>query len=106
MDESDPRTGCPGDRSHRKAISARVIGRVQGVGFRVATARRARELGLSGWVRNLPDRSVEAWAQGEVADVDAFVAFLRVGPFAAQVDAVTVLPAPQNPDMVTFDVRG
>ena len=89
-----------------KAITATVTGRVQGVGFRFATARRARELGLSGWVRNLPDRGVETWAQGRASDIDAFVAFLRVGPSAARVDALTVIPGTPNPEIGTFDVRG
>ena len=88
-----------------KAITATVRGRVQGVGFRFATARRARELGLTGWVRNLPNRGVEAWAQGDDRAMDDFVAFLRVGPSAARVDALTVLPGTPNPEVTTFDVR-
>lgn len=58
-----------------------VRGRVQGVGFRVFVARLGRDLGLDGWVRNLPDgRSVEALAGGDAAALSAFERGLREGP--------------------------
>ena len=88
-----------------KAISARVTGQVQGVGFRYATARRAGELGLTGWVRNTHDRAVEVWAQGSAEDVEAMVAFLRVGPPAARVDALVAVPGTPNPEITSFAVR-
>lgn len=63
----------------RRRVVAR--GRVQGVGFRLFTMRVARDLGLSGFVRNLPDgRSVEALAQGEGERLGLFVTALREGP--------------------------
>ncbi|MCL6553967.1 MAG: acylphosphatase [Firmicutes bacterium] len=66
-----------------------VRGRVQGVGFRFFVARHARELGLAGWVRNLPDGRVELVAEGPQAAVDALLALAepdpRVAP-AVQVD--------------------
>ncbi|MGE5594547.1 MAG: acylphosphatase [Hyphomicrobiales bacterium] len=59
----------------------RVRGRVQGVGFRVFAARLGRDLGLDGWVRNLPDgRSVEALARGGEAELNVFANGLREGP--------------------------
>ncbi|MCK9517757.1 MAG: acylphosphatase [Dehalococcoidia bacterium] len=58
-----------------------VRGRVQGVGFRYFTERLGRNLGLDGWVRNLPDgRSVEAVAAGDPATLDDFERGLREGP--------------------------
>lgn len=58
-----------------------VRGRVQGVGFRLFVRDLALEMGLSGWVRNLPDgRSVEAVAQGEREVVKRFAALMRQGP--------------------------
>jgi acylphosphatase len=69
-----------------KRMYAHVEGRVQGVGFRYVTAHRAMELGLSGWVSNLPDGSVEVEAQGPAGDVDRLVEFLAKGPPAARVD--------------------
>jgi acylphosphatase len=68
----------------------RVSGRVQGVWFREATRRRAEELGLSGWVRNLPDGSVEALFEGEAARVREALEFVKVGPPLARVTDVVV----------------
>ncbi len=65
-----------------------ISGLVQGVGYRAAAMQTARRLGLSGWVRNLPDGRVEAVAEGEREAVDAFVAWCRHGPPAARVEAV------------------
>lgn len=88
-----------------KAIHARVRGRVQGVGFRHATARAARELGVAGWVRNDSDGSVEVWAQGDPDAVDRLVRFLRVGPLAASVNDVVMTPGVVQPSQAGFDVR-
>ncbi len=68
----------------------RVEGFVQGVFFRDSTRQRARELGLTGWVRNLPDGCVEAVFEGEEPAVEAAVAFVREGPPHAQVRHVEV----------------
>ena len=70
-----------------------VSGGVQGVGFRAATRHRARELGLNGYVSNLADGRVEAFAQGEPADIEAFARWLRHGPPLARVDAVQSVDA-------------
>lgn len=66
----------------------RVSGRVQGVGYRAFAARRARELGLTGYARNLPDGSVEVLSRGPLAALDTFCDWLRKGPPQAQVTAV------------------
>ena len=65
-----------------------VEGRVQGVGFRAWTRRRALELGLHGIARNLPDGRVEVLADGAPAALDALGDALRVGPPLARVSAV------------------
>jgi len=75
------------------ALRATVTGRVQGVGFRDATERRARELGLFGWVRNDADGAVLVHAEGSAQALDELLAFLRQGPRAASVEAVTPVPA-------------
>lgn len=69
-----------------------VSGRVQGVGFRWAARARGAELGLAGWVRNLPDGRVEAWIEGEAGAVEAMLAWLRRGPTAARVTGVEAVP--------------
>jgi DNA ligase D-like protein (predicted 3'-phosphoesterase) len=70
----------------------RAVGRgaVQGVGFRDATLRRARELGVMGWVRNGKEGEVLVHAEGPKAAVAELVAFLEKGPPAAQIADVTV----------------
>ncbi len=70
------------------AIRAVVRGEVQGVGFRDATVRLARELGVMGWVRNGEDGTVEVHAEGPAPAVEQLVAFLRDGPPLAQVAEV------------------
>ena len=68
-----------------------VSGRVQGVFFRESTRRRAESLGLSGFVRNLPDGRVEARFWGEESAVRSAVDFVREGPDQARVDDVRLI---------------
>jgi len=75
-----------------KRVRVLVSGRVQGVFYRATCAARARELGVCGWVRNLPDGRVEAAFEGEDAAVDAMVAWCREGPPYARVEHVEVIP--------------
>jgi acylphosphatase len=76
-----------------------VRGRVQGVGFRVFVARLGRDLGLDGWVRNLPDgRSVEALAGGGAAALTAFEQALREGPPGSFVAEFEHRDADERPD--------
>lgn len=67
-----------------------ISGRVQGVGYRAWTVSQAYKHGLSGWVRNRTDGTVEAVVSGESQAVQAFVAACHTGPLAARVDAVQV----------------
>lgn len=67
-----------------------VHGRVQGVGFRYSCAQMADAAGLCGWVRNLPDGTVEAVFEGDGGGVDAAVSWCRRGPAWASVSAVDV----------------
>ena len=69
-------------------LRAVVRGDVQGVGFRYFVEREARRLGLSGWVRNRPDGTVECEAEGERVQLDLLRQALQRGPVAARVDAV------------------
>ena len=69
-----------------------ITGLVQGVGFRFHMERKARELGVTGWVRNRRDGSVEAVFAGGPDVVRAVIEACRRGPRMAQVDAVDVDP--------------
>ena len=67
-----------------------ISGEVQGVGYRYFAIRVARELGVKGWVRNLSDGRVEAYAAGPARILEDFEARLRQGPPAGDVRGVTV----------------
>ena len=67
-----------------------VRGRVQGVGYRYSTLRRAEDLGLTGWVRNNPDGTVQGHTRGQVDRVDAFANWLWQGPTYAKVSHVQI----------------
>lgn len=71
---------------------ARVLisGRVQGVFFRAHTRRKAHELGLTGFVRNLPDGRVEAVFEGDQELIEKMIAWCHRGPSGARVEAVEV----------------
>lgn len=67
-----------------------MTGRVQGVAYRASTVEQARAHGVTGWIRNLPDGSVELEAQGDEARVAALLAWCAHGPPAARVTGVAV----------------
>ena len=73
-----------------KCVQINVRGRVTGVYFRAATQREARRLGISGWVRNRNDASVEILAEGEEDSVKELVSWAHHGPSAARVESVDV----------------
>lgn len=70
-----------------------VSGRVQGVFYRAWTADQARGLGVAGWVRNLPDGSVEALLEGSETAVGQMIEAMRTGPPAARVKKLSAEPA-------------
>jgi acylphosphatase len=67
-----------------------IAGRVQGVGFRFYMERKARELGIAGWVRNRRDGSVESVVQGNAQAVEAMITWARRGPPSAVVAEVKI----------------
>ncbi len=83
-----------------------VRGRVQGVGFRWFVEREARTLGLTGWVRNNYDGTVEVLATGTREQLSALHSRLRAGPRAARVDEVEVSDANPVADLKTFRIEG
>ena len=78
-------------------------GRVQGVGFRAATAHEARRLGLRGWVRNRPDGDVEVLAGGDAAAIDALLIWLRHGPRGARVTGLDVDASPSPAELENLE---
>lgn len=71
-----------------KQVQCVVLGRVQGVFFRASAQREAKRLGLTGWVRNRPDGSVELLAEGEDESLRDFIGWVQRGPTSARVDRV------------------
>ena len=70
------------------AVRLILHGKVQGVFYRDWTVSTARGLGLTGWVRNLPDDTVEARLEGEDAAIDRMIAAMQEGPPRARVDKI------------------
>lgn len=89
----------------QKRLSARITGRVQGVGFRNFTRTRARRLGVTGWVRNERDGSVRLEAEGPQEALDSLVEAVQQGPRMARVENVEVEWADATGDFDTFRVR-
>jgi acylphosphatase len=82
----------------------RILGRVQGVFFRQWALNQARTLGVSGWVRNCPDGTVEARVIGDEAAVAKMIAAMHQGPSQAQVEDVHVEPV-EPEEIGGFSVR-
>ena len=74
----------------QKRIFLTIRGRVQGVFFRASTQREARRLGITGWVRNKPDGSIELCAEGDEDAIKELSSWANHGPSAARVDHVDV----------------
>ena len=81
-----------------------VIGRVQGIGYRIFAQRRAQALDLKGWVRNRPDGAVEGCATGAEAALQAFRASLQAGPPGARIDALHSTPGTSAPGERGFTI--
>ncbi|HSD98745.1 MAG TPA: acylphosphatase [Patescibacteria group bacterium] len=73
-----------------KVVHLLIFGKVHGVGFRSYVKHNARKLGLVGWVRNLPEGTVEAEVSGSEKAVDQLVQLSKKGPFLAEVTSVDV----------------
>jgi acylphosphatase len=92
--------------SGRAGVRWVVSGRVQGVGFRWFVARRAAELALAGWVRNLPNGQVEVVATGDTDPLGRLEEALRTGPRMAHVESVEKSDIPhQAIDAKSFEIR-
>ena len=82
-----------------------ITGRVQGVGFRNFTQLNAKQLGVNGYAKNLPNGKVEVVAEGDKSQLDALIALLKEGPRYARVDALEIDERPFTGEYETFGVR-
>ena len=91
--------------STNERISLRIAGRVQGVGFRNFTQRKARQIGVSGWVRNESDGSVHVEAEGPRSALEDLQEALQEGPRAARVEDVSANWQEATGEFDGFSVR-
>ena len=82
-----------------------ISGKVQGVGFRNFTQMNAKQLGINGYAKNLPNGQVEVVAEGDKSQLYALVAFLKKGPRFARVDFLNTEERPFTGGYKTFDIR-
>jgi len=87
------------------ALSARIHGRVQGVGFRMQAQSRATRLGLTGWVRNEADGSVRVEAEGPEDAIHSYEQWLQQGPPGARVSTVDAHTGPAEGRFRRFTIR-
>ncbi|MFN2145138.1 MAG: acylphosphatase [Anaerolineales bacterium] len=86
-------------------LHAIISGRVQGVGFRGFTATTAQRIGLTGWVRNKVNGTVETVAEGDQAQLDAFIRQISAGPGPSYVDNVEIQWLEATGEFSNFQVR-
>lgn len=82
-----------------------VSGRVQGVFYRSNTRRKALELGITGWVRNLPDGRVEIVAEGEREKLERLIEWCRRGPPLARVDDLEIAWEEPRGEFESFTIK-
>lgn len=82
-----------------------ISGIVQGVFFRASTADKAQELGLTGWVKNLPDGRVEAVIEGPKDKIEKMIEWIKKGPKFAKVDEVEVVWQEYKGEFESFEIR-
>ncbi len=88
-----------------KRVHVHISGRVQGVFFRAETQRAANGFGLTGWVRNRADGSVEALFEGEDDNVNKMLEWCHTGPPAARVTEVLMTEEPYTGEFNSFSIR-
>ena len=86
-------------------VYMRIRGRVQGVGFRFFVSETAQKMPLTGWVRNLPDGDVEAEAQGDEKQIEAFLKKIQAGTPPTRVDKMSSDKIPDRSDETGFEIR-
>lgn len=82
-----------------------ILGKVQGVGFRYETERKALSLGLKGWVKNLASGGVETAAEGEDDAIDKFIEYCHQGPYGAVVREVKIEEEKYEGEFKDFEIK-
>jgi acylphosphatase len=93
------------DQQEKTRLHAVIDGHVQGVGFRMFVSDHAKNMGLTGWVRNTYAGQVEVTAEGSRSDLEAFLSRLRQGPRSAFVTDAQVQWQEATGEFSRFDVR-
>lgn len=101
MEENRTEDADEDPRAHMRVFFS---GIVQGVFFRASTRKEALRLGLKGWVRNLPDGTVEAYIEGERRSIERLIDFCSGGIPMARVDSVDARWGPYTDDFSTFEI--
>jgi acylphosphatase len=99
---TSPARGKDAERLRAQVI---IHGIVQGVFFRAATRDEARRIGVGGWVRNLPDGTVQALFEGEKKKVEEIIGWCHKGPPGAHVTGVDISWEPYRGEHRQFDIR-
>ncbi|NPB09948.1 MAG: acylphosphatase [Thermodesulfobacteria bacterium] len=89
----------------KKRVHVYISGRVQGVWFRAYTKEQADRLGITGWVRNLPDGRVEAVFEGDEDKIEEMIRWCHVGSPQAKVTHVEVIEEPYRGEFESFEIR-
>lgn len=88
-----------------KQVHLKIFGHVQGVFFRAHALEKAQEHGIRGWVRNLPDQTVEIVAQGEDEALNTFIEWCKHGPPVAEVTNVVIYWEDISEPFSDFEIR-
>ena len=87
-----------------KRVELLISGMVQGVGFRYFAYQKGQRLGLTGWVRNLPDGRVQVLAEGEESVLEEFIAELKAGPNFSRVQDIEINWSEPTGQFSSFEV--
>lgn len=82
----------------------KITGKVQGVFFRSNAQEKAESLGLTGYVKNMPDSSVEAVVQGEKDQIEPFISWAKEGPSSAKVNNIAINWQPLEKNFSSFRI--
>lgn len=88
-----------------RRIRLQVSGRVQGVYFRMFTQKKAKQLDIKGFVRNLPDGRVEIIAEADHVSIEKLIQWCQKGPITARVDQVDMIELEMDEAFTAFEIR-